>query len=82
MIQAFANKHYDVVYDQICFNPRHTKIAVDAFGDRINRYVVTSSMAVYGHKDTVIMEDDFSPEQYAYDLEAEDYQYDEGKLND
>lgn len=79
MIQTFANKHYDVVYDQICFNPRDAKIAIDAFGDRINRYVVTSSMAVYDHKDTEIIEKDFSAEQYPYDLEAENYQYGEGK---
>ncbi|GAA2718616.1 hypothetical protein GCM10009865_54880 [Aeromicrobium ponti] len=51
MIKAFADQHYDLVYDQICFNPREAKIAVEAFGNRVKRYIFTSSMAVYGHKE-------------------------------
>jgi peroxiredoxin/nucleoside-diphosphate-sugar epimerase len=79
MMGAFANCHYDIVYDQICFNPQDAKIAVEAFGDRVKRYILTSSMAVYNSKDTEITEDDFMPEQYSYDLEVEKYDYAEGK---
>jgi len=79
MNRVFANQSYDVVYDQICFNPREAKISVDVFGERIGRYIFTSSMAVYGHKDDEITEEDFRPDHYAYDLAAEQYSYDEGK---
>ncbi len=79
MIQAFGHSHYDIVYDQICFNPREAKLAVEAFGDRVGRYIFTSSMAVYGHKEDEITEEDFSPNPYHFDLEAEHYSYAEGK---
>ncbi|MGM0879289.1 MAG: NAD-dependent epimerase/dehydratase family protein [Bacillota bacterium] len=79
MIKAFADQHYDLVYDQICFNPREAKIAVEAFGNRVKRYIFTSSMAVYGHKEDETTESDFRPENYSYDLEANEYAYDEGK---
>jgi hypothetical protein len=36
-------------------------------------------MAVYNSKDTEITEDDFMPEQYSYDLDAQKYDYAEGK---
>ncbi|TVY07151.1 redoxin domain-containing protein [Paenibacillus cremeus] len=79
MREAFGNCYYDVVYDQICFNPQDAKIALGAFGNRVKRYVITSSMAVYNSKDTEITEDDFMPEQYNYDLDAQKYAYAEGK---
>ncbi|WP_099158248.1 NAD-dependent epimerase/dehydratase family protein [Virgibacillus ndiopensis] len=79
MNRAFENRYFDVVYDQICFNPREAKIAVETFGNRIKRYVFTSSMAVYGHKETEIVESDFIPENYKVNLDADDYAYDEGK---
>ncbi|GGE50985.1 NAD dependent epimerase/dehydratase [Pullulanibacillus camelliae] len=79
MIKAFADQSYDVIYDQICFNPREAKIAVDVFADRVKRYILTSSMAVYKHKDGELVEEDFLPEQYPYDLEAHAYTYAEGK---
>lgn len=79
MNNAFAEESYDVVYDQICFNPREAKIAVDVFGSRVRHYVLTSSMAVYGHKDDETTEEDFRPGAYQYDLDAQEYNYAEGK---
>lgn len=79
MKQAFAGLHFDVVYDQIGFNPREAKYAVDAFGDRINRYIFTSTMAVYANTDRVITEEDFDPNSCAIDMEATTYAYDVGK---
>ncbi|TFE26692.1 hypothetical protein [Cohnella luojiensis] len=52
---------------------------MEAFALRVKRYILTSSMAVYNSKDTEITEDDFTPEQYVYDLEVEKYDYAEGK---
>ncbi|MDR6881884.1 redoxin domain-containing protein [Bacillus sp. 3255] len=79
MMEAFGNCNYDVVYDQICFNPQDAKIALEVFRDHVKRYVLTSSMAVYSSKDTEITEEDFMPEQYSYDLDAQKYEYAEGK---
>jgi peroxiredoxin/nucleoside-diphosphate-sugar epimerase len=79
MREAFGNCYYDVVYDQICFNPQDAKIALRAFENHVKRYVIASSMAVYKSKDTEITEDDFMPEQYNYDLDVQKYDYAEGK---
>lgn len=79
MHHAFARQTFDVIYDQICFNPREAQIAVDVFGDRVNRYILTSTMAVYDHKDEEITEEDFRPQKYPYDLSAPEYSYSEGK---
>lgn len=29
MMEAFGNCYYDVVYDQICFNPQDAKISLE-----------------------------------------------------
>lgn len=79
MSLAFRNAHYDVVYDQIGFNPRDAKIAVDTFGDRIKRFVFTSTQAVYDNSDTELTEADFNPMDYPVDLNASAYEYGEGK---
>jgi hypothetical protein len=39
MMEAFGNCYYDVVYDQIYFNPQDAKIALEAFGNRVKWYV-------------------------------------------
>lgn len=79
MRSAFDSRSYDVVFDQLGFTPREAAIAVDAFGDRIGRYVFTSSMAVYPHHDDVITEEDFRAEDYPVDLTMKTYDYAEGK---
>jgi hypothetical protein len=33
MVQAIEKASFDLVYDQICFNPREAEITVEAFGD-------------------------------------------------
>lgn len=79
MKQAFAGLHFDVVYDQIGFNPREAKFAVDAFGERIQRYIFTSTQAVYEHKDGHLIEQDFEPAACEIDMDASTYAYDVGK---
>lgn len=79
MRTALQGRAFDLVYDQLCFNPREAEIAVQALGSRVGRYVLTSSMAVYGHKDGETIEEDFDPSHYTYDLEAPEYSYAEGK---
>lgn len=76
---ALSGRRYDVVYDQICFNPREAQAALDALGDRVGRYVFTSTMAVYAGQEDEISESDFVPSQHPVDLRAPEYTYAEGK---
>lgn len=75
---AVGSHHYDAVIDQICYDPAQAQIGVEVLGNRVDRYVFTSSMAVYTGKDTTITEDDFDPWHYPYDLGAS-LNYAEGK---
>lgn len=79
MIEALSGRRYDVVYDQTCYGPRDAKAALDALGERVQRYVFTSSMAVYTHRDGIRTERDFDPLRQEVDLSAAEYAYDVGK---
>lgn len=79
MKSAFANRSYDVVFDQVGFHPNHAKSAIEAFEHRVKRYVFCSSMAVYEGKQGVITEADFDASHYPYQLGLESYEYGEGK---
>ncbi|MDA8347174.1 MAG: NAD-dependent epimerase/dehydratase family protein [Thermaerobacter sp.] len=76
---VLRGRQFDLVYDQICYTPREAKAALDALGDRVRRYVFTSSMSVYGPQEAMIGEEAFAPESHRYDLQAEQYTYAEGK---
>ena len=79
LMSAFGKEHFDVIYDQICFNPIEAKIAVDVFSGHVKRYVFTSSMAVYNGSEEVLIETDFDPSTYSTDLSLDTYSYKEGK---
>lgn len=74
-----AGQTYDVVYDQICFTPKQAKASLDALGDRVGRYVFTSTISVYDPSPAMTKESDFDPIGYPVDLQAESYEYGEGK---
>lgn len=78
MKYTFADESFDLVYDQLCHHPLHAKAAVEAFGKRVKRYVMTSSLAVYKDKYGIIEESDFNARFYRVDLNAEMYSYAEG----
>jgi nucleoside-diphosphate-sugar epimerase len=48
MVESLANLNFDLVIDNIAFEKSDVEIAVDLFRDRIGKYVVTSSVSVYG----------------------------------
>lgn len=43
-----AVETYDVVYDQICYEPTDARAACEIFAGRCGRYIFTSSQSVYG----------------------------------
>lgn len=60
MKQTFANHHYDVVYDNICYCSNDMKAVLEAVS--CDRFVFMSTTAVYDlHMNTV--EEDYKPEE-------------------
>lgn len=52
---------FDVLFDQICFDPDDAGRVIDLFSDRVERYVFVSSGAVYSGGRTPYREGDFDP---------------------
>lgn len=60
MKKTFANQHYDVVYDNICYCSNDMKATLEAIS--CNRFIFMSTTAVYElHRNTV--EEDYNPEE-------------------
>lgn len=76
-MKDLARDRYDLVYDNICFNPYQAKIATDAFMDQVGKYVLTSTMSVYA-PGAELKESDFNPLHHDYYLDAE-HDYGQGK---
>lgn len=76
-LKDLSRQSFDVVYDNICYTPYQAKIAVDAFQDRVGKYVLTSTLSVYEPKSD-LKEQDFHPLHYPYELETE-HDYGQGK---
>ncbi|MEV6250746.1 NAD-dependent epimerase/dehydratase family protein [Streptomyces sp. NPDC051742] len=49
---VLAGRSFDVVVDQVCYTPRQAEIALRVFGPRTGRYVMTSTVEVYGYEDS------------------------------
>ncbi|MCF2536221.1 NAD-dependent epimerase/dehydratase family protein [Streptomyces sp. FB2] len=47
LTSALASRSFDVVIDQVCYTPVQAAIAVRAFRNRTDRYVMTSTIEVY-----------------------------------
>ncbi|RSD26218.1 NAD-dependent epimerase/dehydratase family protein [Mesobacillus subterraneus] len=56
MVEAFNDRQWDIVYDQSCFSPAEAKDTAEALKGKVNRYIFTSTQAVYEfgtlHKET------------------------------
>jgi nucleoside-diphosphate-sugar epimerase len=79
MERALGTENFDLIYDQICFNPVQAKIATDVFSGRVKRYIFTSSMAVYDGSSDILEEYNFDTYHYPIDLTQNIYDYKEGK---
>ncbi|MEU5984001.1 NAD-dependent epimerase/dehydratase family protein [Streptomyces sp. NPDC047434] len=49
---ALKGLSFDVVVDQVCYTPRQAEIARRLFAGRTGRYVMTSTVEVYGYEDS------------------------------
>jgi nucleoside-diphosphate-sugar epimerase len=73
MTAAFADRHFDLVFDQMAYSPRDAAIAAQVFAGRVGRYVMTSTIEVYDHlRDTVrrpLSESDLALEDVPIDFD-------------
>ncbi|MER8045750.1 NAD-dependent epimerase/dehydratase family protein [Streptomyces sp. NPDC094032] len=52
--KALGGRRFDVVVDQVCYTPRQAEIARRVFAGRTGRYVMTSTVEVYGYEDSAV----------------------------
>ncbi len=80
IIEATRGRKWDVVFDQICYSSHGALVAVDAFQNSTDHYVLTSTLSVYGSSKEHFYEEDFDP--YTYPISyarKENISYQEGK---
>jgi nucleoside-diphosphate-sugar epimerase len=65
-------ENYDVIYDQICYEPKDARAAVDIFAKRTPLYIFTSSQSVYG-AGAFLPESAFDPVTYEFTTDSTDY---------
>ncbi|KOA19966.1 NAD dependent epimerase/dehydratase family protein [Clostridium homopropionicum DSM 5847] len=79
LMEAFRDKSYDVIYDNICYSPNAAKYACNVFNDNVNKYIFTSTLSVYD-AGLNLKEENFDP--YGYKIKygkRDDFDYGEGK---
>ncbi|MDO5038083.1 NAD-dependent epimerase/dehydratase family protein [Clostridium sp.] len=77
--KALEGKFYDVVYDTISYSSNDASRICNALDGKTNKYIVISSVAVYG-KGYMLKERDFNPKSYKVIMgEKDDFSYAEGK---
>jgi nucleoside-diphosphate-sugar epimerase len=69
MNQLLEGQHFDVVYDQVCFDAQQASAAVKIFQQKTKRYIFTSSMSIYPMGDN-LQESDFDPSKYEFSTYA------------
>ncbi len=73
------NLHWDIVFDQVCFDYQSALEACEIFSDKTSRYIFTSSQSVYGPGED-IKEESFDPQNYSFEKkETMDSNYGEAK---
>lgn len=77
--ELLDGEFYDVVYDNLCYNPNTAKIICNVLQKKVGKYIMTSSMAVY-EPALSLKEDDFDSYQYPIVYgDRKDFSYEEGK---
>ncbi|WP_169090344.1 NAD-dependent epimerase/dehydratase family protein [Paenibacillus sp. PL91] len=78
--EALGSNAFDVVYDNICYNPQEAEDAVKLFTGRTGKYIVTSSLSVYPFGEPCKVEGEFDPYRYPLpEVHATQVDYAEGK---
>ncbi|WP_334072831.1 MULTISPECIES: NAD-dependent epimerase/dehydratase family protein [Paenibacillus] len=71
---------WDMVFDNICYSPGEAEAAIRAFDGHVRRYILTSTLSVYGSGTSPLAEEDFDPYTYKRKTgKREDFDYGEGK---
>ncbi|HEK9100872.1 NAD-dependent epimerase/dehydratase family protein [Bacillus pfraonensis] len=77
--EALVGESYEVVYDNLCYSPNAAKIIGNVLHNKVKKYIVISSMAVY-EPALSLKEEDFNPYQYPIVYgDRKDFSYSEGK---
>lgn len=67
--KAVGEKSWDVIYDQSCFSSQEAIDAIEIFKDKTEKYLFTSTMAVYEFGVDKV-EGDFDPFHYQIDIKT------------
>ncbi|UYX55500.1 NAD-dependent epimerase/dehydratase family protein [Bacillus thuringiensis] len=77
--ERLEGKSYDVVYDNLCYSSNAAEVICKVLRDRVKKYVMTSSMAVY-EPAIDLQEEDFNPYEYSITYgDRKDFTYSKGK---
>lgn len=79
LASCLEGNNYDIVYDNLCYSSNAAKIVCEVLKGKTNKYIMTSSMAVYTPA-LNLLEEDFNPYEYAIVYgDRNDFNYGEGK---
>ena len=73
--------HFDIVYDQLAFRVRDVEGIIDLLNGKTDRYIFTSSAAVYSDKSGILEEGMFDPYIFKIDRKLSEKSYADGKRN-
>ncbi|WP_017150054.1 NAD-dependent epimerase/dehydratase family protein [Bacillus bingmayongensis] len=77
--KVLVGKSYDVVYDNLCYSSNAAQVICNVLHNKVKKYIVISSMAVY-EPALSVKEGDFNPYQYPIVYgDRHDFSYSEGK---
>jgi len=73
--------HLDLVYDQLAYRVRDVKGIMEILNENTDRYVFTSSVAVYSDRSGILEEEIFDPYDFKIDEQLSEKSYADGKRN-
>ena len=73
--------HFDIVYDQLAFRVRDVKDIIGILDGKTERYILTSSAAVYSDIYGILEEEMFDPYNFNIDEKQSERSYADGKRN-
>lgn len=80
LAKAVKGRHFDIVYDNICYSPNEAYEFCEIFNGKIDKLVFTSTLSTYPMDGKEKKESDFNPAQYEIQMgDKADFTYGEGK---